>query len=275
MSLYASDKDKIINLVSVESATATVPLVPRPPSNIPTASLTEKTPQDKIDIKQNPVNYYVKFTFMITYILLLTTATLTFIEAMRTDIPQIRHILNLETCISVIAGYFYSIFLEKILSYEKENKPLDWADISKTRYIDWSITTPLMLLTLCVVLSLETKIPVKLHTVLQIVGLNYLMLSFGFLGEIGYLGRYTASVAGFVPFCIMFYIIYVNYVQLCHSFNSSFLYYFYLIIWGLYGIVYMLPDNIKNIMMNILDCIAKCLIGNGLFIYYSGIIKSW
>jgi bacteriorhodopsin len=272
MSVYNSNSE-VKNVVT--SATATIPIVPRPPSNVPTSSLVEKTPQDKIDIKQNPVNYYVKFTFMITYILLLTTATLTFVEAMRTKIPQIRHILNLETCISIIAGYFYSVFLEKILSYEKENKPIDWADMTKTRYIDWSITTPLMLLTLCVVLSVETKIPVKLHTVLQIVGLNYLMLSFGFLGEVGYLQRYTAVFAGFVPFCIMFYIIYVNYVQINPSFNNSFLYYFYLVVWGLYGIVYILPDNVKNITMNILDCIAKSLIGNGLFIYYSGIINTW
>jgi len=254
---------------------STVPLVPTPPSAAPTKSLSDKTPQDKIDLKQNPVNYYVKFSFMITYILLLTTATLTFIEAMRTNVPFVRHVLNLETCISVIAGYFYSVFLEKIQTYEKENKPMDWSDISKTRYVDWSITTPLMLLALCVVLSLESKIPLKLHTILQIIGLNYLMLFTGFLGEIGTIGRYTATFTGFVPFSIMFYLIYVNFVQSKNSFSNSFLYYFYLIVWGLYGIVYLLPDNYKNIIMNVLDCIAKCLIGNGLFIYYSGMIKGW
>ena len=35
-----------------------------------------------------------------------TTATITFIEAMRTKVPKIRHMLNLETCISVVAAYF-------------------------------------------------------------------------------------------------------------------------------------------------------------------------
>ena len=38
----------------------------------------------------------VKFSFMITYTLLLTTATITFIEAMRTTNPNVRHVLNLE-----------------------------------------------------------------------------------------------------------------------------------------------------------------------------------
>jgi len=271
MSLY--NNDSVSQLT--QPVNASVPLVPRPPDSEPTKSLTDKTPQDKIDISQNSINYYVKFSFMITYILLLTTATLTFIEAMRTKVPFIRHILNLETCISIIAGYFYSVFLAKIQTYEKENKSMDWADVTKTRYIDWSITTPLMLLALCVVLSLESNISVKLHTILQIVGLNYMMLIMGFLGEIGSIGRYTATFAGFVPFAIMFYIIYVNYIKPKSSFNKTFLYYFYLIIWGLYGVVYLLPDSIKNICMNILDCVAKCFIGNGLFIYYSNMIKGW
>jgi len=271
MSEYSTTSSNL----SLEAITSTIPLGPRPPSTIPTQSLAEKTPQDKVDIKRNSLNYYVKFSFMITYILLLTTATLTFIEAMRTSKPFVRHILNLETCISIVAGYFYSVFLEKVNSNDKENKPMDWGEMTKTRYVDWSITTPLMLLTLCVVLSLETNKQLKLHTILQIIGLNYVMLFTGFLGEVGTLGRYTATFAGFVPFSLMFYLIYINFVKNCSSFNNAFLFYFYLVIWGLYGIVYLFPDNVKNIMMNILDCIAKCLIGNGLFIYYSGIIKSW
>ena len=63
-------------------------------------------------------NPYIKFSFMITYILLLTTATITFIEALRTNNPTIRHIFNLETCISLVASYFYLLFLP-ILFYLK------------------------------------------------------------------------------------------------------------------------------------------------------------
>ena len=36
------------------------------------------------------------FSFYTTYVFLMTTATITFIEAMRTNIPEIRNILNLE-----------------------------------------------------------------------------------------------------------------------------------------------------------------------------------
>ena len=38
-------------------------------------------------------------TFYITYVFFMTTATITFIEAMRTPDQKIRNILNLETCI--------------------------------------------------------------------------------------------------------------------------------------------------------------------------------
>ena len=48
----------------------------------------------------------VKNTFYITYAFLMTTATITFIEASRTKDPKIRNILNLETCISVVAAFF-------------------------------------------------------------------------------------------------------------------------------------------------------------------------
>jgi hypothetical protein len=53
-------------------------------------------------------------SFYITYIFLITTTVITFIEALRSPIPQVRHILNLETCISVIASYFYGLFIVEI-----------------------------------------------------------------------------------------------------------------------------------------------------------------
>ena len=48
----------------------------------------------------------VENSFYLTYVFLMTTATITFIEAMRTKNKKVRHILNLETCISVVAAFF-------------------------------------------------------------------------------------------------------------------------------------------------------------------------
>ena len=63
---------------------------------------------------QNNGDKNVRLTFYITYAFLLTTATITFIEAMRTSDDKVRHILNLETCISIVAAFFYGMFMKKI-----------------------------------------------------------------------------------------------------------------------------------------------------------------
>ena len=215
----------------------------------------------------------IKFSFNITYILLLTTATITFIEAIRTKNPTVRHVLNLETCISIVAGYFYSIFTTKIADYEKTNTSIIWREIIETRYIDWSITTPLMLLTLCVVLSSEINTEVHLPIMLLIVGLNYAMLYAGYLGETQVIDRTTANIAGFIPFFAMFGVIYWKYVAPKFNLANRALFYFYLIVWSLYGVVYLFDDQTKNIAMNILDLFAKCLIGLGLWVYYVHIIR--
>ena len=73
--------------------------------------------------EKNQISKSVYFSFYITYVLLLTTATITVIEAIRTQNPSIRHVLNLETCISIVAGYFYSIFVAKL---DAQNKQINW-----------------------------------------------------------------------------------------------------------------------------------------------------
>ena len=60
------------------------------------------------------------FSFYTTYVFLMTTATITFIEAMRTNIPEIRNILNLETCVSIVAAFFYSKFVTIIEDKKKK-----------------------------------------------------------------------------------------------------------------------------------------------------------
>jgi bacteriorhodopsin len=226
------------------------------------------------DKKTEPaVHYYVKFSFVVTYILLLTTATITFVEAMRTQIPSVRHVLNLETCISIVAGYFYSVFISQI---EKANErgvgPMDWSDITKTRYIDWAITTPMMLLALCLVLGQNSKRSIHLVTILSIIGLNYIMLYTGYAGEEKWLDRFTAMILGFVAFFAMFWIIFRSFVKPLYSFANYALFGVYLVVWSLYGIVYMFSESYKNIAMNILDFTAKCFIGLGLWAYYTKIV---
>jgi len=241
------------------------------PGQEPLIGIEEK--KDKEEAKKEPVQHYVKFSFVITYILLLTTGTITFIEAMRTNKPHVRHILNLETAISVIAGYFYSVFVSQIDKFSEESKPINWADITKTRYIDWSITTPIMLLVLCVVLGTNTNIPLHFPVILSVIGLDYLMLYAGYLGEIGKITRWTGMIAGFVAFVLIFAIIFFTFVRPKYIFANYVLFGIYFVVWSLYGVFYMLGEEYKNIGMNILDLTAKCFVGLGLWAYFTKIIQ--
>jgi bacteriorhodopsin len=245
-----------------------------PPTIVPSSATAGKSIviENTTEKKTNPVKYYVKFSFAMTYILLLTTATITLIEALRTKTPYVRHILNLETAISIVAGYFYSVFVSQIEKFSDKGVDIDWTDITKTRYIDWSITTPMMLLALCLVLSSNANKTVHLSVIGSIVLLNYVMLYIGYLGENKAFNMYLASLLGFIPFIGMFYLIYIQFVRNSKSFANNVLFSLYLGIWSLYGIVYLFNEEYKNIAMNILDATSKCLIGLGLWAYYSKII---
>jgi bacteriorhodopsin len=231
--------------------------------------ISEKEKEQKI---QNPVQYYVKFSFMMTYILLLTTGTITFIEALRTNQPHVRHVLNLETCISVVAGYFYSTFVAKIEEYGKKDMKIDWADITKTRYIDWAITTPMMLLVLSTVLAFNIRKKIPLSALVTIVLLNYSMLYIGYLGETGVLDKISAMIGGFVPFTLMFGIIAYLFLRPKYILANYLFFGVFILIWSCYGFVYLFDEEYKNIFMNILDCIAKCLVGLSLWLYFSHLV---
>jgi len=229
----------------------------------------EKKEQTKITSKKSIL---VKMSFVITYILLLTTATITFIEAMRTTDPIIRHIFNLETCISLVAGYFYSLFVSKLDEADKNNTPINWSEITEFRYIDWSITTPMMLLALSIVLGYNSKTSVNFVYILTIMILNYFMLGLGYLGEINVISRLQGLILGFFAFFAMFYMIFMKFLNSKYNLFNYVLYWTYFILWGIYGIAYMFQEEYKNIVMNVLDLKAKCLIGLFLWVYYTGII---
>ena len=120
--------------------------------------------------------------------------------------------MNLETCISVVAGYFYAMFLEKLEpkeSIDNENnsdtkEELPYEEINEMRYTDWAISTPLMLLVLCIVLGMENKKKVYFSSFLLILLFNMLMLGSGYIGEMGKLTKTSANILGFVFFTLMY-----------------------------------------------------------------------
>jgi ABC-type nickel/cobalt efflux system permease component RcnA len=47
----------------------------------------------------------------------------------------------------------------------------------------------------------------------------------------------------------------------------------YAIIWAMYGFVYFLDDYNKNLITNWLDLISKAIVGIGLWVYFSKVVK--
>ena len=220
------------------------------------------------DSKDISINEYVKYSFTITFMVLLTTGTIVFIEAIRTSNPIVRHVFNLETCISVIASYFYSLFITEI---ENPDKDFNWKSITKTRYMDWAITTPLMLLTLCLVLGHNIGKSLRLSIYALIIILNFSMLAIGYLGEVNHWDKLITSLFGFIPFFAMFTLIFTQFVMPKYRLDNYILYGLFLFLWSMYGVVYLLNEEYKNIGFNILDLCSKCFIGIGLWTYYTKI----
>jgi hypothetical protein len=109
-------------------------LIPPPSLDVPKKVETETDSAPPIikNIKEKSIHY----TFYITFVFLTTTATITFIEAIRTNDHYVRHIMNLETCISIIAGFFYYIFISKMDESIKNNTPINWGEFTLLRYTD-------------------------------------------------------------------------------------------------------------------------------------------
>jgi len=201
-------------------------------------------------------------------VLLLTTGTITFIEALRNKNMMVQHIMNLETCISVVAGYFYSVMNEKL----KKRKEIKWKEITMLRYVDWAITTPIMLLVLSLVLSFNTNTKIKLHWFALTVVFNYLMLYFGYLGETG-MEKGTASILGFLFFFLTYGLVFANYLTKYNR-DNWIIFGLYVIVWSIYGVAYHFEEERKNIIYNYLDLTSKCFVGIGLWIYYTKIIRA-
>ena len=119
----------------------------------------------------------IEQSFYFTYVFLVTTGTICFIEALRTQDNKVRHVMNIETCISVIAAYFYGQFVKQIEASKSSGTAIDWAAINNTRYVDWLISTPFMLLALCIVFSIENKHSTRFFPFVLILVLDIVMIA--------------------------------------------------------------------------------------------------
>ena len=175
----------------------------------------------------------------------------------------LKQMMLLEVFVQCIEGSFY-------IYWFKHFKKV--SNVTPSRYFDWVITTPTMLVNLIFYLiflrKLDDNTSDTLHffelfkqesaTILPILLLNWSMLLFGYLGEISVLPVSVGVPLGFLPFLIYYYIIYTIYVVSDIGFKI-FIYFF--MFWTLYGCVAILPYKIKNICYNILDLFSKNFFG--------------
>lgn len=199
----------------------------------------------------------VKYSFYLTYAFLMTTATVTFIEALRIQDIKARHILNLETCISVVAAFFYGVFVDKI----KNEENINYKQINITRYTDWAITTPIMLLVLVLAMLYNSGGNLLFSNYLIILALNFFMLFTGYLGEIGKISKMLGLVLGFVGFFGLYGYIYMKFLYKKYNSDNMMIYLSFIILWAIYGLVYNLKEDDRNISYNVLDLFAKCFVG--------------
>lgn len=220
---------------------------------------------ENLDNNMKNRDRYVTLTFYITYVFLMTTATITFIESIGTSDPKVRHILNLETCISVVATFFYSKFADMI-----DVKNINYKEINVNRYTDWMITTPLMLWVLCLAFVYNTKDTFHVKSFIVILILNFAMILTGYFGEIGVItNRSIANIIGFVFFIALYGYIYFKYLYKKNNFDNKMIFGAFVVLWTFYGVFYQMDEVSKNVGYNVLDLLSKCFVGIFFWAYFT------
>lgn len=215
-------------------------------------------------MEPSKISETTKNSFFTSYLVLFGYTIITLIEAVRTPSILIRHVMNIETAVSLVAGLVYGYLYEEI----KTASP-DLQKIMKIRYIDWSITTPLILLSLLLFYNGEGAVDYK--TFLAIAGLNGGMLYSGYMGETQQWSRMTGGVLGFAFFAALLLLFYTCCVP---KSGSAIVFWIFAIIWTLYGVVYYIEDQeTKNFYYNYLDITSKALFGVVLWSYFGKVLK--
>lgn len=177
-------------------------------------------------------------------------------------------ILIMETTVQIIEFIFYIwlIFQLSRLSY----------DVTYTRYFDWFISTPIVLLSTIffmtylnnidskIIVTISSIINKKFYSIIKIVVSNFFMLLSGFLAEVKKISRSNGFILGTIALFYTFYIIYIEFVG--DNLINLYLFSFMLFIWFIYGIAFLFPYVKKNTFYNFLDIFSKNFYG--LFIFY-------
>jgi hypothetical protein len=188
------------------------------------------------------------------------------LRALVQDIPDfhtiLKSVLTIETIVQIIELIFYTWYAFQVHRI---------ADVTRYRYYDWAVTTPLMLFTTMVyfeyqnLLKEEKKLTLAdfwdahWKEVLLVAAFNLCMLFFGYLQEIGVLGLVASTTLGFAGLVGSFYVIYDGFASKTE--DNLPLFWFMSSVWSLYGVAAWFPIAQKNAAYNILDIFSKNFYG--------------
>jgi len=220
----------------------------------------------KTDKPKPVVPPYFDITFKLAYAILIAASFFTFYGAVAVKSTGPRTVLILECIISSIACTIYYFMSNAVHGKVASGEPIEWSDVVQLRYLDWSFTTPLLLVSLCLILGAGAAI--KVAVLAAVVVLDLIMLYIGYLGETGKWSKSVACILGFIPMFGVFFILYTAYLAKSSAKMNKLVFWMYVILWSGYGAAYLLDDVTKNTAMNLLDSVAKGAIGIGLTANY-------
>jgi len=167
-------------------------------------------------------------------------------------------LMYLEAGVQAIELCFYIWFI----------KHFNLDKLAATRYRDWFVTTPVMLFNVMVYMKYLERKQSNQSTTFHVIDFwnenksevstmfisNFMMLSLGYLGEIGVIPRLQAAIMSFAFFAVTFFIIY-KFAKF--SAEGKRLYSILIGIWSLYGFAFLFPKIAQNNIFNTLDLFSK------------------
>ena len=180
------------------------------------------------------------------------------------DIPidTLYYIIILESVAQVVEFVYYAIVVFRLRAIET------W-----TRYLDWCISTPVMLISTVAFFEYSNDSSFTIAKLFEapliylILVTNWMMLAFGYLAETERMPRALGLMLGMLSYVVTFVLIGFVAIHDARGILNPILYGVISLVWGLYGIAASLPDIQKNVSYNFLDIISKNFYGIFLFIY--------
>ena len=220
----------------------------------------------------------IYFTFFTAYIALAGTTVITFLGALGNeftgDTVNLKYSLVSETCVNIVAGLTYSYIMRLL-----DDKGLPLNKVTPIRYIDWALTTPLLILSFVLYVhhydNKQRRAEDPQYVNAQpdykplgyIILLNFLMLAFGYLGETEKMESRKALLFGFSAYTALFFSLYNSYIRDNKDTSMRSLFAVFALVWGAYGGAFLLDTVYKNIAYNLLDVVSKA--GFGILIWIS------